>query len=112
MRPQVAAEGEQALFVSLQRNEGRGTAMTRRGVRAMVDGYLSVLGLKREGVSCHALRHSFATLSRAAGARLDAIARAMGHASVTTTQVYADIVDAAAENPARFLVGALDTMER
>ena len=112
VRPQVAAEGEQALFVSLQRNEGRGTAMTRRGVRAMVDGYLSVLGLKREGVSCHALRHSFATLSRAAGAQLDAIARAMGHASVTTTQVYADIVDAAAENPARFLVGALDTMER
>ena len=84
--------------------------MSRRAIRKLVDRYLLRLDLKREGVSCHALRHSFATLSGAAGARLDAIARAMGHASVTTTQVCADIVDAAAENPARFLVGALDRL--
>jgi len=111
VRPQVAAEGESALFIGLQRNDGRGTAVTRRGIRKMVDGYLEALGLKREGISCHALRHSFATLSRAAGARLDALARAMGHANVTTTQIYTDIVDAAAENPARFLVGALAAVE-
>ena len=109
-RPGLAVEGEAALFASLSHPD-RGTRLSRRAVRAMVDGYLRSLGLKREGVSCHALRHSFATLSRAAGARLDAIARAMGHASVTTTQVYADIVDAAAENPARFLVGALGASE-
>jgi site-specific recombinase XerD len=107
IRPQVAAENEGAFFVSLQRNGGRGTALSRYGIRKMVDSYLQGLGLKRAGISCHALRHSFATLSRAAGARLDALARALGHASVTTTQVYADIVDAAAENPARFLTGAL-----
>jgi len=111
VRSHVAAEGDVAFFVSLQRNGGRGTAMSRRGIREAVDGYLEALGLKRAGVSCHSLRHSFATLSRAAGARLDALARAMGHASVTTTQVYADIVDAAAENPARFLVGALAAAE-
>lgn len=112
VRQQVAIEGEGAFFVSLQRNDGRGTAMSRYGIRQMVDGYLKTLGLKREGVSCHALRHSFATLSRAAGARLDALARALGHSSVTTTQIYADIVDAVAENPARFLVGALAAVEK
>jgi len=111
-RPQVVSEGEGALFVSLQRNAGRGTALDRRGARGMVDGYLAELGLKRPRMSCHALRHSFATLSRAAGARLDAISRALGHSNIATTQVYAQIVDAAAENPARFLVGALEAIEK
>lgn len=112
IRLQVAAKGETALFVSLQRNGGRGTALDRRGARGMVDGYLIELGLKRPRTSCHALRHSFATLSRAAGARLDAISRAMGHSTIATTQIYAQIVDAAAENPARFLVGALEASEK
>ncbi len=112
VRPQVAAEGERALFVSLQRNSGRGTTLDRRGARGMVDSYLAELGIKRPRVSCHALRHSFATLSRAAGAKLDAISQAMGHSSVATTQIYAQIVDAAAENPARFLVGALEAAEK
>jgi len=113
VREDVAHSEETALFVSVRdrRGDGPGRAMGRRGIRKMVDGYLEALGLKREGVSCHALRHSFATLSRAAGARLDAISRALGHSSVTTTQVYADIVDRAAENPARFLVGALGALE-
>ena len=69
----------------------------------MVNGYLRKLGLKQRYLSCHALRHSFATLSRAAGARLDAISRALGHSSLRTTMVYADIVDQELENPARFL---------
>lgn len=108
-----AQDDEAAVFVSVRdrRGDGPGTAMSRRGIRKMVDSYLEDLELKREGVSCHALRHSFATLSRAAGAKLDAIGRTLGHASVTTTQIYADIVDRAAENPARFLVGALDQVE-
>ena len=106
VRETLAQEGERACFVSV-RHPNRGTRLSRRAIRKTVDGYLVGLGLKQQGVSCHALRHSFATLSRAAGARLDAIAQALGHSSVTTTQIYADIVDAAAENPARFLVGAL-----
>jgi site-specific recombinase XerD len=113
IRGDVAQEGAPALFVNLcdRRGDGPGRQMSRRAIRMVVDGYLEALDLKREGVSCHALRHSFATLSRAAGAKLDAISKAMGHSSVTTTQVYADIVDRAAENPARFLVGALGALE-
>lgn len=73
------------------------------GIRYLVDKYLDELGLKAEGISCHAVRHSAATWSRAGGARLDAIAGMLGHTSVTTTGVYAKIVDKIAENPARYL---------
>jgi hypothetical protein len=66
-RPHVAAAGEMALFVSLHPPRP-GTRMDRRTLRAMTDKHLRALGLKRPGVSCHALRHSFATLARASGA--------------------------------------------
>jgi len=116
VRDDVAAEGETALFVNVHWGGHNGKAgeaghrMSRRGVREAVDGYLEELGLKAEGVSCHALRHTFATLSKAAGADLLAISKALGHSSVTTTQVYADIVDKVGNNPARFLVGALKSV--
>jgi integrase/recombinase XerC len=77
--------------------------MSTRAVRYLVDGYLDDLGLKHEGVSCHSLRHSAATWARAGGAALDALAGMLGHASVTTTQVYAQIVDRMIENPARYI---------
>jgi site-specific recombinase XerD len=110
LRAGLAAPRETAVFVATHGggNGGPGHAMSRRSINRLVDGYLEHLGLKRDGISCHALRHSYATLSLAAGARLDVISRTLGHASVTTTQVYADIIDIAAQNPARFLVGALE----
>jgi len=102
VRGDVAVEGEQALFVSLHRPDP-GTRMSARAIRYLVDGYLKRLGLKGEGISCHSLRHSAATWARAGGAALDALAGMLGHASVTTTQVYARIVDRMTENPARYL---------
>jgi site-specific recombinase XerD len=103
-----------AVFVNMHWNHAAGSnradngqRMTTRGIRGMVDGYLERVGAKKEGVSCHALRHSYATLSLAAGAELLAISQSMGHSSVTTTQVYAKIVDKAKKNPAKFLVGLL-----
>jgi site-specific recombinase XerD len=95
-------DGVSALFVVIGPN-GTGTALGPRGIRYLVDKSLSDLGLKAEGISCHALRHSSATWARAGGARLDAIAGMLGHASVTTTSVYARIVDKISENPARYL---------
>jgi site-specific recombinase XerD len=93
-----------ALFLALS---GPAERISTRGLRAMVDHYLVKIGAKKVGVSCHALRHTYATQSLAAGASLLAISGSMGHSSVTTTQVYAQIVDKARNNPAKFLVGLL-----
>lgn len=73
--------------------------MTSRGIRHVVDGHLRAAGLKSPGTSCHALRHSFATWSLAAGADLLAIGDKLGHASQDTTAVYARITDARRRNP-------------
>lgn len=93
-----------ALFLALS---GPAERISTRGLRSMVDGYLVKIGAKKAGVSCHALRHTYATQTLAAGASLLAISGSMGHSSVTTTQVYAQIVDKARNNPAKFLVGLL-----
>ena len=39
--------------------------------------------------------------------QFDALAGMLGHASVTTTQVYAKVVDRVTENPARYLEAVL-----
>ena len=106
IRASVADPGESALFVSLDRVH-RGGGMSARAIRYMVDGYLEALGLKAAGISCHSLRHSAATWARAGGAKLDALADIMGHANVSTTRIYAQIVDKMTENPARFLEAML-----
>ena len=106
VRGDVAQNGESALFV-VTGNHTRGTAMSARAIRYLVDGYLEGLGLKAEGVSCHSLRHSAATWARAGGAKLDAIGGMLGHASIQTTTVYAKIVDRMSENPAKFLENLL-----
>jgi integrase/recombinase XerC len=106
IRASVADPGEPALFVSLDRVH-RGGGMSARAIRYLVDSYLERLGLKAKGISCHSLRHSAATWARAGGAKLDALADMMGHADVSTTRIYAQIVDKMTENPARFLEAML-----
>ena len=98
----MAVDGVHTLFVVVGPN-GPGTAIGARGIRYLVDRHLTDLGLKADGISCYALRHSSATYARAGRARLDAPAGILGHASVITTGIYARIVDKIAENPARYL---------
>ena len=90
------------VFCSLG-NRSYGQPMTTRAIRHMVDGYLEKCGLKAEGVSCHSLRHSYATWSYFGGAKKEAIQGALGHASSNTTDVYVKIVDRIKENPANYL---------
>ncbi|MCI0486217.1 MAG: tyrosine recombinase XerC [Blastocatellia bacterium] len=74
-----------AVFLNYQ-----GTRITTRSVGRMIDKYVRECAMAHD-ISPHSLRHSFATHLLSAGADLRAIQELLGHARLSTTQVYTQV---------------------
>jgi integrase/recombinase XerD len=85
----LKGRGAAQLFINARDAAG----LTRVGFWKVLRGYATPLGLSRR-LSPHVLRHSFATHLLEHGADLRAIQIMLGHADLSTTQIYTHVLDA------------------
>ncbi|MCX7015145.1 MAG: tyrosine-type recombinase/integrase [Candidatus Sumerlaeota bacterium] len=77
--------------------------LTTRSVRGIVKAHLRRYGFDSDRLSCHSLRHTFATLALKGGAPLEQVQAACRHASIQTTMVYAHNLDRVANGAERYV---------
>jgi len=81
----VRNPNEPALFLN-----HRGRRLTRQGLWLIIKSYVQAAGLGTD-VTPHTLRHSFATHLINGGTDLHQVQKLLGHANISTTQIYTEV---------------------
>ena len=79
------SKSENNLFLN-----SRGSKLSRMGVWKIIDRYVKEAGIEKN-VHPHTFRHSFATHLLEGGADLRAVQEMLGHADISTTQIYTHV---------------------
>ena len=88
VRPQLIEQpDERALFVNMN-----GSRMSRQGFWKIIKHYQDLAGIQKE-ITPHTLRHSFAAHLLENGADLHSIQEMLGHADISSTQVYTRVIN-------------------
>lgn len=86
---------DEPLFIHLKKGsaeDDESARLTARSIQRLVRKYAIAAGISKK-ITPHGLRHSFATDLLQNGADIRAVQQLLGHAQITTTQIYTHVTD-------------------